>query len=220
MPDSIEGDVEAATQLIVDRTDGPAGEVVFQIKYAIGLLAVIEDMEKGPHGNGVAAHVARMLIVCEVRVIRPALDVDFAVAFGAARENQPVVRADRAGDPGSEPLLRGDGGSGRDMCQAIRWNPTGPSTDHGAGPTALSDAGSDQVALVRLRFGQVEVLGVARRGIPAFVPTVKRHQDRRCAVEDAEAIEVECGRRFALHCRYVRRQRGVFVLSARNADRE
>ena len=87
-------------------------------------------MEKWPEGNGISAPFAGINIVRGVRVIRFALDLDRAMAFNAARHDQPVTAsADVAVDPGSEPLLRGDGGSGWDGRQAIgRVQPDHPPT--------------------------------------------------------------------------------------------
>ena len=192
MPHSIEGDVVTSTQLIVDGTESPAGEVVLQIKYAIRHLAVIEDMEKWSFGNGITAHLTGTHIVCDVGVIRPPLDVDLAAALSATRQNEPVTpSADMAVGPGPEPLLRSDGGSGWHGSQATSRNPTRPSADHGAGPTALCGAGSDEVALIIVRFGRVEVFGMACVGVAAFLTTVESHQDRRCAIEDTQAINIE-----------------------------
>lgn len=90
-PHSIKGDVVTSTQLIVDGTECAAGEVVLQIKYAIRHLAMIEDMEKWSFGNGITAHLTGTHIVCDVGVMRPALDVDLAVALSASCQNQPVA---------------------------------------------------------------------------------------------------------------------------------
>lgn len=61
-PDSIETDVETITLLIVDSTKGFAGNVVLQIKYASGRFGWVEDMEKRPHGKGVATYSS---VVCD-----------------------------------------------------------------------------------------------------------------------------------------------------------
>ena len=47
--------------MVVDSTEGPTGDIVLQIKDATGLLTMIENMEKRPQGDSVAAHFSSII---------------------------------------------------------------------------------------------------------------------------------------------------------------
>ena len=222
MPDAVEGDVVAATELVVDGAEGCAGHVVLQIEDATGLLAVVIDVEEWPHGDGVATDFSRARVLCKVCVVRAPFHVNLSVTFRAARENQAVASgADVAVRPGSEPLLRGDGGRGRHRCETVRGDPAGPSSHRCAGPSAVCYRGCerrcDEVTLVNVGFRRIKVLGMARCRCVAFVTAVEEHKDRCSAVEDTQATEIECHRRLALHLGYIGREWSI--VSLRNRKR-
>lgn len=132
-----------------------------------------------------------MYIAGGVGVVRPSLDVDPALPSCAARKNQSVTGHTHMGvDPGAEPLLRSDGGSGGNGFKAIARNLTGPAAHHRAVPGTFCRTGSDQIAQVIVRFGEVEELGKANPGWIAVASAVIHSGDRSSTVEDAQAGEV------------------------------
>ena len=188
-PDSIESDVEAAAALIVDSPEGTIGGVVGEVENTAFLHGLIDDVQEGAHGQGIAAHLSVVHVVGGVGVESRAVDADDAVASRTTGEDQSIaVVADMGVAPGAEPLSGGDDRRGRNGREAIVRDPAGPAADHGAGPTVLRSGGSDEVALVFIGFGEAEVLGVAGTGGTA-VTACGDQGDRRGAVENAQAAE-------------------------------